>query len=128
MGIEEITEAFDAAIGIVNSLADAKADGEISKLELLKAAMVNAPAVIKGVMGIDKAIEEAKDLDKAELEVIATKGLQLMQLWVVFSKRSSRVRIVLGELIRLVIFIVTSLPALIKALKDLYDMAFAEKN
>lgn len=79
LGIDEIVEAFDGAIGIVKSLADAKADGEISKMELLKAAFSNAPGVIKGIAGLDKAIEQAKDLDKAELEIIATKGMELAQ-------------------------------------------------
>jgi predicted Rdx family selenoprotein len=31
-------------------------------------------------------------------------------------------------MIKLVIFIVTSLPSVIKALKDLYDLAFGEKK
>jgi hypothetical protein len=31
-------------------------------------------------------------------------------------------------IIKLVIFIVTSLPAIIKALKEIYDMAFGEKK
>jgi hypothetical protein len=77
--INEIEEALDAAIGLVESIADAKADGEVTKLEMLKIAISNSPAIIKGVVGLDKALEQAKDLDKQELEVLASKGIKLVQ-------------------------------------------------
>lgn len=77
--INEIEEALDAAIGLFESIADAKADGEVTKLEMLKIAISNSPAIIKGVVGLDKALEQAKDLDKQELEVIASKGIKLVQ-------------------------------------------------
>lgn len=77
MGIKEVMEIYDAAISICNDVAEAKADGEVSYVEMFKVAVGNAPASVRAVMGAELVMEEMKDLDKAELEMIATKSLEL---------------------------------------------------
>lgn len=79
MGIKEALEIFDAAIAICNDVAEAKADGELSTMELLKVAIGNAPASVRAVMGAESVVAEMKDLDKDEAKLLASKGMELSQ-------------------------------------------------
>jgi hypothetical protein len=80
MGINESVEAYDAAIGIVNDIADKKEDdGKIDKMEMLQVAVYNAPASVRAVMGAEGIPAEWQDLDKEETKILLDKSLELLK-------------------------------------------------
>lgn len=77
-GIQETVEVLDFATGLVNDAVKAKNDDDgLTTMELIKIGITNAPAGIKAAMGSGEIILEVKDLDRAELEMIAEKSLAL---------------------------------------------------
>lgn len=78
MDIKESRELIQAALGIVNDLANKRSDdGRIDMIEAASVAMSNTPALIRAVQGIDKISGEVKDLTPAEAEELARLGLDL---------------------------------------------------
>lgn len=76
--IKETSELIDAAISIVETLAEHKADdGKISAIEAAQTAMANIPAIITAVQGVDQIDEEMKDMTPEEAQILAAKGVAL---------------------------------------------------
>lgn len=77
-GIQETVEVLDFVTGLVSDTAKAKNDDDgLTKLEVIRIGITNAPAAVKAAIGSDELLAEVKDLDRAELEVIAEKSLAL---------------------------------------------------
>lgn len=75
--IKETIEVIDFLIGIMEDVADAKADGSVSTFEVIQLAIANAPAAVRAAVGAEELGAELQDLDKEELKVIADKAIEL---------------------------------------------------
>lgn len=85
-GIQETVDVLDFVTAALKDVAEAK-EGGLSGLEVIKLAIANAPAAVKAAAGADQIPAEMKDLDKAELQVLAQKGLDLSKaVMALFSK------------------------------------------
>lgn len=79
MDIKETNEILDAAIGILKDALEVKPGG-VSRLEALRVAISNAPAVVRAAMGSGNVISELSDIDSAEGKVIANKAIEIANL------------------------------------------------
>lgn len=78
MDIKETREVLDFSIGYVSDLASEKADdGKLDVFEIGRVSLKNAPASVKAILGSDKVAAELSELDAAEIQVLAEKGLAL---------------------------------------------------
>lgn len=78
VGIQETVEVLDFVTGLLTDAAAAANDGDgLTTMEVIKVGITNAPAAVKAAMGAGEVVAEVKDLDRAELEVIADKSLAL---------------------------------------------------
>lgn len=87
MDIKEIKEACLFVKGVLADAVEAKADGEITNFEMVKIGLANAPAGVTALIGLDQAILEAQDIDKAEAKELAGLAIDITKLAVqLFSK------------------------------------------
>jgi spore cortex formation protein SpoVR/YcgB (stage V sporulation) len=76
IGTKETEEIIDFAQGLINSLAEKKADdGKISAVEALSALTENAASGAQAVWESWEATKEIKDLDKEESKRLLDKSL-----------------------------------------------------
>lgn len=79
MDVKETLEVLDAGISVAKKLKEVMADGEMSWVDGVKLAITEAPSLMKAVSGIQAVPSELKDLDRAEIELIAEKGIELVK-------------------------------------------------
>lgn len=86
--IKETVEILDFAIAVLKDAATAREDG-LSTIEFIKIAISNAPAGIRAAIGAGDVVEEMKDLDSAELKVLADKGVELSKAVMAFFAKAA---------------------------------------
>ena len=87
--IENTVEVMDFITGALKDLAEAKEDGNISFIEMIQLAIRNASPAIKAMVGADEIMPELKDLDAAEIKVLAEKGVALANAVMAFFAKAS---------------------------------------
>ena len=78
VGLKETLEVLAFLEGTLTDLAKSKADdGKIDYMEWAKIAVGNAPEAMKAIRGMDMLDDELKDLDEAEMRILAAGAMQL---------------------------------------------------
>lgn len=76
--IKELVDVLDFAKGLVSDLdARVKDDGSLSIVEIITLVAGNSAAGFAAVKGLGDISAELKDLDRAEIEQIASKSVEL---------------------------------------------------
>lgn len=77
MDVANTVELIDFATGVLKDVNAAKADGNISFVEIVQLAIKQASPAIKAALGADQVVLEVKDLDAAEIKLLAEKSVAL---------------------------------------------------
>jgi hypothetical protein len=77
MDVKNTLEVMDAAILGLSKLKDAMADGEVSVVEGITMSFTMAPALFAAFKDVKDMGAELKDLDQAELKILAEKGVEI---------------------------------------------------
>lgn len=77
MDVKNTVEILDAAIAGAKKAKEVMADGQVTWVEGLQTAITMAPEVFRAIGGADQVPAELKNVDKAELELLAGKGIEL---------------------------------------------------
>lgn len=79
LGIQETTEILDFLEGVLKDVNEAKPGG-VSRFELVRIAIGNAPAAIKAGIGAGSSLPELADVDSAEGKILANKAIAIANL------------------------------------------------